>query len=1477
MATSMQFGPEWMRKAANRSSSSLSKEPASPNPNAFPDAAGAPFPSSTPSSINNAPVQGATAHNPHHHHHHQQPQSPAIGFGTGTGIGTAGRDRRKPSLGHLGTFSPSLSGAGAGGGVWAGINGSAAGNGGAGAGAGAGAAGGGPVPVSPAIPSPGAFSFAAAAAGLSAGEREQRDRERSSGTVTMGAGRIRLIKRGITNNGPPSPNPAGSPLPSATTSPSPFSTPMPSSPSMTPTSKPAAPTMPGSPGSISGANSAGGGGSNRNASGQWPGSRLHRQRSLADGGGPIGPPADGSAGFHKFAGYDRKRERQQSTTGPANGVPGAPDGTRSASGGPEGGDGSQDVEDSRRSSTTNSTASLSGAPNGTTDTDHDHHHHHHDGANGSHSAVNDHDGLAASVGALGLGGAGHDHSPPWSVDNAFWQYRDPTGQVQGPFSAVNMQDWYKQNYFTSDLLVKRQEEDDFKPLAQVLAELGDSATPFLLPPPKRAPPPFANMSNTASADPQLNGNAHSDNPPGGNQGSGFRSVSSAVDSAPVGSHSMGPVDYREGVWPGARVDANANATSDPALGHTGAPISDASGMKPGLGQRRPWPNLDMDLGGFGAPAGGVPGSPFSANGVPRSPFTPGAGLLGMGPHAGRQAGVVPGSPFGVPSVANLDLDARLRHQEELLAIARQREMQEQRQAAAAAAARAGYGVGMGTGMNVGGLGSEPFGAPGRRGWDDMPASAGAVPSGPAPWQQYGIAPQNMPSAGGPTSFFESYGQTQRAMGPGPAGPWTGSPMTSVRMPFDQPMHPQGGPEDSYAGAQTQNQFPPSSPWTANMSGQVHTPSAIGAEGHSPFNGHIAQEEQHQHHQQPSEQSHDAPVMSPGHVSVIGPVGTPRRSRSPAPPATAEAEANSAPEPEHQGQTEQAEATHDVEPVARQEEAVEEAPVGDTPTEDPEELWPADPSAVEFAPEPSFHDGGKGKFEDAASAQAARRTRRGARQLRTDSGDDDREGDSSAEASYGNIRLVGQEQFKRAGLNASNSAVETPLSAWLPDAGGHSQTPVTAKPAPWASKTEDEGNSNSGPSLREIQAAEARTAEAKKNAQRAAAERNAKAYSMASPNPNEPPLPSVMSWGLASVPPMGLKEPPIAASIQPGGKAWQHNKPSVAPTGGPPKKSLMEIQEEEKKRAQRQADLRSAQAAALRKGYADSASRSVSTPSAAGIAAAAAAGSGPAGAAGVNGGAWSVVGAGGKAAGSGVPGAAAPAVARAVSSTVPRVGSEAPPGNGWTSAGSTVAKPPGVGAGTAKSAGVMSGTATAAVAAATGSVARKTSGRPASIAAEPASPSPEFLQYCKDHLKGLSIRVDDFIEMLLSFPLDPSPDVIEIIAESVYANSSTLDGRRFAADFVAKRKLDAQGRFANGQLPGHGFGGFDSGSGAGSTGGGGVSSGSGSGGAGGGAWMPAGSSGNRTASEVLKSQPSANKNESPFLFKVVKAKGNKKRA
>jgi PERQ amino acid-rich with GYF domain-containing protein len=48
-------------------------------------------------------------------------------------------------------------------------------------------------------------------------------------------------------------------------------------------------------------------------------------------------------------------------------------------------------------------------------------------------------------------------------------------------------------------------------------------------------------------------------------------------------------------------------------------------------------------------------------------------------------------------------------------------------------------------------------------------------------------------------------------------------------------------------------------------------------------------------------------------------------------------------------------------------------------------------------------------------------------------------------------------------------------------------------------------------------------------------------------------------------------------------------------------------------------------------------------------------------------------------------------------------------------------------------------------------------------------------------------------MLLTFSLDFPPSTVEMIQDMVYMNSATLDGRRFAADFCARRKADAANR------------------------------------------------------------------------------------
>lgn len=66
-------------------------------------------------------------------------------------------------------------------------------------------------------------------------------------------------------------------------------------------------------------------------------------------------------------------------------------------------------------------------------------------------------------------------------DRMRWVYLDPQGQVQGPFTGLEMNDWYKANFFTPDLRVKKVEDADFEPLGQLIRRIGNSREPFLVP------------------------------------------------------------------------------------------------------------------------------------------------------------------------------------------------------------------------------------------------------------------------------------------------------------------------------------------------------------------------------------------------------------------------------------------------------------------------------------------------------------------------------------------------------------------------------------------------------------------------------------------------------------------------------------------------------------------------------------------------------------------------------------------------------------------------------------------------------------------------------------------------------------------------------------------------------------------------------------------------------------------------------------
>ncbi|KAF9104960.1 hypothetical protein BGX29_000934 [Mortierella sp. GBA35] len=82
--------------------------------------------------------------------------------------------------------------------------------------------------------------------------------------------------------------------------------------------------------------------------------------------------------------------------------------------------------------------------------------------------------------------------------------------------------------------------------------------------------------------------------------------------------------------------------------------------------------------------------------------------------------------------------------------------------------------------------------------------------------------------------------------------------------------------------------------------------------------------------------------------------------------------------------------------------------------------------------------------------------------------------------------------------------------------------------------------------------------------------------------------------------------------------------------------------------------------------------------------------------------------------------------------------------------------------------------------------------------EPRPPSEEFLRWCRQALKDLQgVVLEDFIQMLLSFPVNADANTAEIIQDSIYASSQSMNGRHFANEFIKRRKADA---YPNGMGP-----------------------------------------------------------------------------
>ncbi|RPA75710.1 hypothetical protein BJ508DRAFT_417974 [Ascobolus immersus RN42] len=72
-------------------------------------------------------------------------------------------------------------------------------------------------------------------------------------------------------------------------------------------------------------------------------------------------------------------------------------------------------------------------------------------------------------------------------DKIQWEYRDPTGTTQGPFTGLEMHEWYKAGFFTSELMVRRADGSDFEALGSLIRKIGNTREPFLVPLPALSP------------------------------------------------------------------------------------------------------------------------------------------------------------------------------------------------------------------------------------------------------------------------------------------------------------------------------------------------------------------------------------------------------------------------------------------------------------------------------------------------------------------------------------------------------------------------------------------------------------------------------------------------------------------------------------------------------------------------------------------------------------------------------------------------------------------------------------------------------------------------------------------------------------------------------------------------------------------------------------------------------------------------------
>jgi GYF domain len=71
------------------------------------------------------------------------------------------------------------------------------------------------------------------------------------------------------------------------------------------------------------------------------------------------------------------------------------------------------------------------------------------------------------------------------ADKLKWVYKDPHGNVQGPFTGLEMHEWYRGGYFHATLEVKREDDPHFEQLQMLVKRIGNQREPFLVPLPSK--------------------------------------------------------------------------------------------------------------------------------------------------------------------------------------------------------------------------------------------------------------------------------------------------------------------------------------------------------------------------------------------------------------------------------------------------------------------------------------------------------------------------------------------------------------------------------------------------------------------------------------------------------------------------------------------------------------------------------------------------------------------------------------------------------------------------------------------------------------------------------------------------------------------------------------------------------------------------------------------------------------------------------